>query len=141
MTRPITHYPSSPADRARETEQVIATVRATIAPAEQAQTLRDLKRGADGEPQLDEAMLEDAAVVASVLSAIFSDEDGMGGTWEDEDIERVILPALAAARSHAYAAAAKHCHEQADREEGESAMAAHVLREASKAIAKMGGGS
>lgn len=48
-------------DRAAETERVIANVRAEIPPADQAQALRDLKRGADGEPQLDEAMLRAAA--------------------------------------------------------------------------------
>lgn len=62
----LTVYPpSSPADRARETERAIANVRAEIPPADQAQTLRDLKRGADGEPQLDEDMLErEARIVA-----------------------------------------------------------------------------
>lgn len=39
----------------------------------------------------------------------------------------------------AYAAAAKHCHEEAAAIEEESALAAHVLRAAGKAISKMGG--
>lgn len=57
----IVYHPSKPADRVREAERVIDHVRAEIEPHDQAQTLRDLKRGADGEPQLDEAMLEGAA--------------------------------------------------------------------------------
>lgn len=57
----VIYPPSTPADRQAETERVIATVRATIAPAEQAQALRDLAKGADGEPQLDALALYRAA--------------------------------------------------------------------------------
>src|SRR5690606_19683822 len=49
-----------PRERA-ETGRVIAHVRAEIPPEHQAQTLRDLARTADGEPQLDATMLEEAA--------------------------------------------------------------------------------
>lgn len=71
----IVYHASSPAERHAETERVIATVRATIAPAEQAQALRDLKRGADGEPKIDEDMLEREARIAGVKLEGHTDED------------------------------------------------------------------
>lgn len=40
-----------------ETRDLIARVRATIAPADQPQALRDLARTADGEPRVDAGML------------------------------------------------------------------------------------
>lgn len=44
-----------------ETARVIAHVRAEIPRVDQAQTLRDLARTADGEPRLDARRLEDEA--------------------------------------------------------------------------------
>lgn len=77
--------------RREETERVIAHVRAEVSPADQAQTLRDLKRGADGEPQLDESMLFRAAAeidretIGALTALVRRLRDGLRAWAREED--------------------------------------------------------